>query len=42
MVFRKFISNRNEKKTTVMKTNKPIYFGLAILAITKIKMYDYW
>ena len=30
------------KKKTVIKTNIPIYFGLAILAITKIKMYDYW
>ena len=39
MVFRKFISNRNEK--TVTKANKPIYLGLAILSLTKIKMHDY-
>ena len=42
MVFRKFISNRNEKKKTVIKANKPIYFKLAILALSKIKMYEYW
>ena len=41
MVFRKFISNRNEKKT-VIKAYKPIYLGLAILPISKIKMYEYW
>ena len=40
MIFRKCISNRNEKK--VIKANKPIYLGLAILAISKIKMYEYW
>ena len=34
MIFRKFISNRNEKKT-VIKANKPIYLGLAILASSK-------
>ena len=30
------------KKKTVIKANKPIYLGLAILAISKIKMYEYW
>ena len=35
MIFRKFISNRNEKKKTVIKANKPIYLGLAILASSK-------
>ena len=40
MVFRKFISNRNEK--TSVKMNKPIYLGLAILSLSKILMYDYW
>ena len=40
MVFRKSISNRNEK--TVIKANKPIYLGLPILALSKIKMYEYW
>ena len=42
MIFRKCISNRNEKKKKVIKANKPIYLGLAILAISKIKMYEYW
>ena len=41
MVFKNFISNRNEKKT-VIKANKPIYLGLAILALSRIKMYQYW
>ena len=41
MVFRKFISNRNENKTSV-KMNKPIYLELAILSLSKILMYDYW
>ena len=40
MVFRKFISNRNEE--TVIKANKPIYLGLTILALSKIRMYEYW
>ena len=40
MVFRKFISNRNEK--TSVKINKPIYLGLATLSLRKILMYDYW
>ena len=45
MVFRKFISNRNEKKNkkkTVIKANKPIYLGLAILSLSKTRMYEYW
>ena len=45
MVFRKFISNRNEKKKqkkTVIKANKPIYLGLAILSLNKTRMYEYW
>ena len=29
-------------RKTVIKVNKPIYVGLAILAISKIKMYEYW
>ena len=40
MVLKKFISNRNEK--TVIRANKPIYLGLAILALSKMKMYEYW
>ena len=40
MVLKKFISNRNEK--TVIKANKPIYLGLAILALSKIRMHEYW
>ena len=39
MVFRKCISNRNEKSS--VKMNKPIYLGLAILALSKIRMYEY-
>ena len=31
-----------EMKKTVIKANKPIYLGLAILSISKIKMYNYW
>ena len=41
MVLTKFIGNRNEKKT-VIKINKPTYLGLAILAISKTVMYEYW
>ena len=29
-------------KETVIKANKSIYLGLAILAFSKIKMYEYW
>ena len=41
MVFRKLISNRNKKKT-VIKANKPIYLGLAILSLSETTMYEYW
>ena len=30
------------KKKTVIKANKPIYLGLAILSLSKITMYEYW
>ena len=40
MVFRKSISK--EMKKIVVKANKLIYLGLAILSISKIKMYEYW
>ena len=29
-------------KKTVIKANKPIYLGLAILSLSKIRMYEYW
>ena len=31
-----------EMKKTSVKMNKPIYLGLAILLLSKIKMYEYW
>ena len=31
-----------EMKKTVIKTKKTIYLGLAILSISRIKMYEYW
>ena len=31
-----------EMKKTVIKANKPIYLGLAILSLSKIRMYKYW
>ena len=31
-----------EMKKTVIKANKSIYLGLAILSLSKIKMCDYW
>ena len=37
MIFRKFVSNREEKKG---KMNKPLYFGLSILEISKRLMYE--
>ena len=30
------------KKKTVIKANSPIYLGLAILSLSKIRMYEYW
>ena len=40
MLFRKFISNRNEK--TKVKMNKPAYLGMSILDISKTLMYKFW
>ena len=37
MIFRKFVSNREEKKG---KMNKPLYLGLSILEISKRLMYE--
>ena len=37
--FRKFISNRNEKK---VKMNKSVYLGLSILEISKTLMQEFW
>ena len=31
-----------EMKKTSVKMNKPIYSGLTILSLSKIKMYEYW
>ena len=31
-----------EMKKTVIKANKPIYLRLAILSLSKIRMYEYW
>ena len=41
MLFRKFVSNRNEKKTEV-KMNKPVYLGMLILDISKTLMCKCW
>ena len=40
MVFRKPISNRNEKDKS--KMNKTVYLGLSILEISKTQMYEFW
>ena len=40
MVFRVFVSNRNEKDKN--KVNKPVYVGAATLDISKILMYEFW
>ena len=42
MVFRKFISNRNEKKQQQKQISRYIYIGLAILSLSKMTMYEYW
>ena len=31
-----------EMKKTITKANKPTYLGLAILSLSKIRMYEYW
>ena len=31
-----------EMKKTIIKTNKPKYLGLAMLSLSKIRMYEYW
>ena len=40
MVFREFVSNRNEE--TKVKMNKPVYLGFTILEIPKKLMYEFW
>ena len=40
MVFRRFISNRNEKEK--VKLNKPVYLGLLKLEISRALMYEFW
>ena len=39
--YRKFISNRNEKKQQILM-NKPVCLGLSILELSKILMYEFW
>ena len=39
MVFRRLISNRNEKRVNI---NKPIYLGLSILEISKTIKCEFW
>ena len=41
MVFRRFVSNRNEKKIK-LKMNKPVYLGLSILKNSKTLTYESW
>ena len=38
---RKFISNRNEKKTEIL-INKSVYLELSILELSKILMFEFW
>ena len=40
MVFRKFVSNWNEKPK--VKMNKPVYWGFSILEISKTLMCEFW
>ena len=40
MVFRKLVSNRNERNKS--KKNKPLYLGFSILEISKTLMYEFW
>ena len=40
-VFRKYISNRNEKNPQILM-NKPVYLGLSILDLRKTSMYEFW
>ena len=37
---RKFISNKNEKIEIII--NKPVYYGISILELNKILMYEFW
>ena len=41
-LFRKIFSNRNEKKKTKVKMNKPVYLGMSILDINKTLMHKFW
>ena len=41
MVFKKFISNKNEKKIEVV-INTPVYLGLSTLHISKTAMLTFW
>ena len=40
MVFRRFISKRNEKDKS--KMNNPVYLGFSILKINKTLLYEFW
>ena len=40
-VFRKYISNRNEKNPQILM-NKPVYLGLSILDLGKTAIYEFW
>ena len=41
MVFKKFISNKNDKKIEVV-INTPVYLGLSTLHISRIAMLKFW